>query len=120
MANLKETQAEILDVLLQKHKSGKLMWKARPNEDSFDTDVPPFSIHVDRKTVAGVVSFKVWVFNVSSEVVDSFDTKTLADLLPRDKQFENYTKLASYIYRSIQNSLTVSALTPVLEKLKSQ
>jgi len=121
MSDLKSTQAELLDLLLEKHLAGKLVWRPREGEDSFETDLGLHTIHIDRKPLGGQPNYKVWVFdNGSGDDILSFDTKSISELKPKNDSYDNYMRVASFIYRDVKDAQTVEQLSGVFDELKSK
>lgn len=119
MAKLKEAYAEILDNLLLKHEGEKLSWSAREDENSYEVTIGDFAFHVDRKPLSGNPNYRIWIFDKAGEVLDNFDTKSLADLQPADSRYDSYLKVASKIYRDIDESFKLKQIAPALSALKS-
>lgn len=119
MPNLRNTQIEILDALIDKHFQGLLTWKAREGEYSYETSVGHFVFHIDRKPLAGKLNFKIWVFDDVGNDLDSFNTTSFDDLIPADSKFDSYTKAIGTVYREVKEKLTLAQIGPALDVLKN-
>ena len=120
MSELRTTQAQFLDLLLEKHLAGKLTWKPREGEDSFETDIGTHTIHLDRKPVGTAPNYKVWVFdNATGDDILSFDTKNMSEYAPKNDAYESYFKVVSFIYRDVKDAATLEQLSGVIDELKA-
>ena len=118
MSKLKQAYAEVLDTLLEKHLQGKLTWAPRDGEDSFETSVGNFNFHIDRKPINGP-NYRVWIFDRNGDAVDSFDTKDLTEVHPVNPLYDSYLKVASVIYRDVNEAITLALIGPALDNLKA-
>ena len=120
MANLKQTRADIVNTLLEKHLERKLSWQPREGEDSFQTEVAPFVFHIDRKPIGAKSNFKIWIFDQLGNDLDSFNTNIFDDRVPENTDFDSFTRIAGFIYNSVKEKVTLDQINPALDILRSK
>ncbi|GAA4010974.1 hypothetical protein [Sphingomonas humi] len=119
MSKVQQIQASFLDSLQAKHAEGKLVWKPREGEDSFETDLDDHTVHIDRKIIGTQPNYRVWIFPSKGEAF-SFDTKNLTEVVPTSGSAETFTKLVGAIYRELKENVALEVIAKALDDLNKR
>jgi hypothetical protein len=120
MADKKDrARAQLLDLIIEKHKAGVLKWSPREDEDSFDVEVGDYKIHLDQKRSGSRIYYVVWVFDRAATVIDRIDLSEFKEMSPSDESQESFSSAAELIYGEIEDEKAASKLLEAIQFLKS-
>jgi hypothetical protein len=119
MSKTEQSRAEILDLLLQRHKAGDINWTPREAEGSYQAELAEMIFHIDRKLAGKIFNYFVWVFK-DDQLLDRIDAEKINTLKPADGEMISYPMLVRYIFNDIQDDATAKRLSPVIEGLKKK
>ncbi|HEX8580284.1 MAG TPA: hypothetical protein VF655_11925 [Allosphingosinicella sp.] len=118
MAKAQEARAELLNLLYARHLAGTINWVERDKKGSYEAEVGPYTIHLDRELVNRRAKYTIWVFDGESDLVDRIDMDTMMELKPEATDVSSFYMLISSIVSDLQQKKIAVKLSGVIEALK--
>lgn len=117
MTSLLEIRKEILSLVIEKDRQGKLSWSFDAGEASAKTNFGSYEFHLDKKVAATGNSFKIWLFDKDDEKADFFE---IAYRSAQEKEAPLsflYSDLQN-LYSSVRERSIIAKVNPAIEALK--
>ncbi len=120
MAEYTDDRYKVLDLIMEQTRHGLLKWAPR-GDNTFETKIGKFMIHIDRREDATYGPNVLWLFDGKMGLLDTFRQQQLArpiDRKPIDERFGSYSDLLGNLYDLAESSYKNTDLVELIGLLE--